>query len=98
MAAAVAAARRQRHLGGDSECHHTIGGLSFDFASRTQSELDAIKEKESDLKWINAHQTFPRKADIIKDLELGVLCNRKAIMFLKKIRHVFDAIYSFQEF
>jgi hypothetical protein len=86
MAAAVIAARRQHRplggtLGGGSEgpqTVHALGGLSFDFSDRAKSLEDA---KESQQKWKLSHQNFPKKEDILKDLELGVLVGRNVFRF-----------------
>jgi hypothetical protein len=83
MAAAVLAARRHARanggtgtLAGGSEGQqslHSLGGLSFDFATRTKS---LAGEKESENK-TNSFLNFPKKADIVDDLKLDVLVGRK---------------------
>jgi hypothetical protein len=87
MAAALAVRRQHQkalggNLGGDSEgqhsyhAHHTLGAFSFDFSNRTKSEQDAIKEQENNQIWRKSHQSFPKTADIVQDLELSILVGR----------------------
>ena len=64
-----------RSLGVESDGHHmhnsSFGRGSFEFSNRTKSEQDGITEKDF----------FPRRADIIKDLEIGVLVGRNYSRF-----------------